>query len=68
MSMSDDERYMVLSQEGTVTRAACTDVPRDEAWRVARALRAAGAHVYIMRLDTECATCVVAGDEPLPDG
>jgi hypothetical protein len=62
-----DERFMVLVQEGTATTAPAVDVSRTEAWRVTRELRAAGKHAYIMQLDSECATCVVAGDEPLPD-
>ena len=64
---NDGARYMVLAEEGSITRAACMDVPRAEAWRVTRELRATGVHVFIMRLDAECASCVVAGDEPLPD-
>jgi hypothetical protein len=65
--MIEPDRYMVLAEKGTVTRAACTNVSRAEAWQVTRELRAAGEHVYIMRLDAECATCVVAGDAPLPE-
>ncbi len=61
------QRYMVLVEEGNATSAACIDVPRAEAWRVTRALRDAGKHAYIMLLDHESATCVVAGDQPLPD-
>ncbi len=61
------ERYMVLLEEGGATSAPCIDVDRAEAWRVTRALRNAGKHAYIMLLDHDSATCVVAADEPLTD-
>jgi hypothetical protein len=51
----------------SATTAPAIDVSRAEAWKLTRELRAAGHHVYIMRLDTECSSCVVKGDELLPE-
>jgi hypothetical protein len=62
-----DERFMVLLMEGSATTAPAVDVSRTEALRVTRELRDAGKHAYIMQLDSDCATCVFAADDPLPD-
>jgi hypothetical protein len=63
--MPPTERYMVLVEDRNTTTAAVVDASRDDAWRVARALREKGVRVWIMNTDGPTPTCVVADDEPL---
>lgn len=64
--MPEERRYFILVQEHGASRSPLRDATQEQAWSLARELRARGLQTSIMVVEVDGTTqCIVRDDEPL---
>ena len=67
MGQDESERYMLIVEEDGASSSPGMDLPRPDAWELAREIRERGVKVSIVRVTGDDVECVVADDQPLHD-